>query len=124
MAVNRTDRLNSLLKQVISDVIRKEVNNPHLPEFVTVTSVDITKDLHHAKVYVSVIGTPETKEKARSALQSAAGFIAMRASKQIVIRYFPELTFFIDESVEKTSRIDELLGKIKNEQNGRPPHDE
>ncbi len=57
MAVKRTDRLNSLLKEVISEVIRREVRNPHVNELVTVTRVQISKDLHYAKVYISVIGT-------------------------------------------------------------------
>lgn len=123
MAVKRTDRLNSLLKQVIADVIRKDVNNPLLPAFTSVTSVDVTKDLQHAKVYISVIGTKETKDKALIALQSAAGFIAMRASKQIVIRFFPELTFYIDESAEHLSRVDTLLTKINQERESREQHD-
>lgn len=57
MAVKRTDRLNSLLKEVISEVIRKDVRNPHVNELVTVTRVNISRDLRHAKVFISVIGT-------------------------------------------------------------------
>src|SRR5262245_36143359 len=97
--VKRTERLNSLLKQVIADVILRQVKNPHLPKLLTVTGVEITSDLSQAKVYISVIGSPEQKAKAIATLQQASGFIATRASKQIVIRYFPELTFFLDESV-------------------------
>lgn len=116
MAIKRTDRLNSLLKEVISDVIRREVRNPHVNELITVTRVDITKDLHNAKVYISVIGTQEEKEKTIVALQSAAGFIAVNASKLVVMRYFPALTFKLDTAVEKHMRIEELLKKIKDEQ--------
>lgn len=112
MPPKRTDRLNSLLREVISDVIRKEVRNPDLPELVTVTRVDITKDLHYAKVYVSVIGTEEEKEKALSSLKSAAGFIAVTASKLVVMRYFPELQFRLDDSVDKHMRIEEILREI------------
>ena len=76
MPKQRTDRLNSLLKEVISEVIRKDVKNPHVNEFVTVTRVDVTKDLHHAKVYISVIGDDHVKKESVEALQNAAGFIA------------------------------------------------
>lgn len=111
----RIERLNSLLKEVISDVIRKEVKNPHLPTLVTVTHVDVTKDLHHAKVYVSVIGDEASRNEALKALQSAAGFIGVHASKEIKIRYFPQLNFILDDTVDKQSRIEELLQKIEKE---------
>lgn len=119
MAIKRTDRLNSLLKEVISDTIRTSVRNPHVNELLTVTHVDVTKDLHHAKVFISVIGTPEQKKETLEALQSAAGFIAVQSSKQVVLRYFPALTFKLDDSVDKHMRIEELLGKIAKEKHER-----
>src|ERR1700751_3315235 len=112
MAKQRTDRLNSLLKEVISEVIKRDVRNPHVNELVTVTRVQITKDLHYAKVFISVIGTDQAKAETLIALQSAAGFIAVNASKKVVMRYFPALTFKLDDSVDKHMRIEELLGKI------------
>ena len=112
MAIKRTDRLNSLLKEVISEVIHRDVRNPHVTELVTVTRVDITRDLHYAKVYISVIGTAKDKENTLAALQSAAGFIAVNSSKKMVIRYFPALTFKLDDGVDKHMRIEELLSEI------------
>lgn len=122
--VKRTDRLNSLLKEVIADVILREVKNPHLPPLLTVTGVEITSDLHHAKVFISVIGTPEQKAKAIATLQQASGFIATRASKQIVLRFFPELTFILDESVEKLGHMEDLISKIQKERAAREETDE
>src|SRR5262249_31220792 len=115
----RVQRLNSLLKQVISDVIHTEVKNPHLPQLVTVTHVEITKDLRHAKVYVSVIGDDKAKKEALGALQSAAGFIGVHASKEVVMRYFPVLTFILDDTVDKQMRIDELIGQLEQERRSR-----
>lgn len=120
MAKQRTDRLNSLLKEVISDIIRREVRNPHVNDLLTVTRVEITKDLHFAKVYISVIGTPEKKTETLAALQTAAGFIAVQASRQVVMRYFPALTFKLDDSVDKHMRIEKLLGEIAAEKTARP----
>lgn len=119
MAVKRTDRLNSLLKEVISEVIRKDVRNPHVNALLTVTRVEITKDLHYAKVHVSVIGTPEQKKETIEALNSAAGFIAVNASKQVVMRYFPALQFKLDESIDKQIRIESLLQQISEERKSR-----
>src|SRR5580658_466888 len=100
MVKNRIVRLNSLLKEVISEVIHRDVQNPHVHRFVSVTSVDITSDLQHAKVYISVIGTAKEKEETILALQSAAGFIAIQSSKKVVMRYFPFLMFKLDNSVD------------------------
>lgn len=119
MAIKRTDRLNSLLKEVISETIKKDVRNPHVNELLTITRVDITKDLHYAKVYVSVIGTPEQKAATIDALQTAAGFIAVNSSKRVTMRYFPALTFRLDDSVDKHMRIEELLGEISTERKTR-----
>lgn len=120
MAVPRTDRLNSLLKEVISEVIKRDVRNPHVSDLVTVTQVKISKDLHYAKVLVSVIADDAaTKEETLSALQSAAGFIAVNASKKVVMRYFPALTFRLDDSVDKQMKIADLLVKVNEEREAR-----
>lgn len=119
MSKQRITRLNSLLKEVISDIIRRDVRNPHVNELVTVTRVDISRDLHHAKVYISVIGSAEQKEETLAALQSAAGFIAVQSSREVVMRYFPALAFKLDDSVEKHMRIEELLSKIASEKDHR-----
>jgi ribosome-binding factor A len=120
----RTERLNSLLKEVISEVIAKDVKDPRLGSLITVTSVDITRDMHHAKVFISVIGNPEEKKKTLDALQSGAGFIAIHASKKVVMRYFPSLTFKADDSADKYATIDSILGKIRNERESRSGLDE
>jgi len=119
MAVSRTDRLNSLLKEVISEVIKRDVRNPHVTELVTVTRVQISKDLRYAKVFISVIGTEQEKAETMDALRSAAGFIAVNAAQKVVMRYFPELTFKLDDSVDKHMRVEELLGKITKERESR-----
>ncbi|WP_042282312.1 MULTISPECIES: 30S ribosome-binding factor RbfA [Candidatus Protochlamydia] len=119
MAIQRTDRLNSLLKEVISEVIRRDVRNPYVTELVTVTRVQISRDLRHAKVFISIIGSEQAKVETIEALKSAAGFIAVNASQKVVMRYFPELNFKLDDSVDKHMRIEELLGKITKERESR-----
>lgn len=119
MKKNRLARVNSLLKEVIFEVIQKEVRNPHVTTFVSVTNVDTSADLHHAKVSVSLIASDEEKTKVISALNSAAGFIAVHAAKMAQLRYFPELTFKLDTSLEEHLRIQKILGDIEKERSNR-----
>ncbi len=120
---DRTKRLNSLLREVLSEVINREVKNPHVASLVSVTSVNITKDLRYAKVYISVIGTAQEKSETINALQSASGFISVQSSKKVVMRYFPELTFIIDNTADEFARINNVLKKIQDEKHQRnaPP---
>lgn len=119
MTKKRVERLNSLLKEVISEVVRKDVRNPHVANLITITRVEVSNDIKYAKVFISVIGSDLEKKESVEALQSAAGFIAVHASKKVVLRYFPELTFKLDTSVDKHLRIDEILNKIHHEQQVR-----
>jgi len=119
MSTRRQEKLNSLLKEVIAEVILREVKYPHVSTLITVTKVDIAADLRHAKVYVSVIGSPETKQETFHAIQSAAGFIGVHAAKKVVMRYFPELHFKLDESIDHHMKIDSILHEIKSERESR-----
>ena len=118
--VERTDRLNSLLQEVIAEVIMKELRNPKISTLLTVKKVEITKDLHYAKVYISMLGSDLEKKETLKALKSAAGYISIQAAKKVVMRYFPSLTFHLDETIEDEIRIHNLLEKIHEEQANRP----
>lgn len=124
MTKNRIPRLNSLLKEVISEVIHREVRNPLVHTLITVMQVEVSGDLQHAKVHISVIGNEKEKKDTLQALQSAAGFISVLASKKVDLRYFPTLTFKLDTSVEKQMKIDALLDKVKEEEKIRSSHKE
>ncbi len=119
MQGKRLKRLNSLLKEVISEVIFHKVRNPHVATFLSVTNVDIAADLRSAIVFVSVLGSNLEREKTISALQESAGFIALEASHKIVIRYFPSLTFKLDTSSDDFIKIDKILTDLKEERNDR-----
>lgn len=121
MTKQRTERLNSLLREVIAGVIRTEVRNPKIPQLLSVTRVEITKDLSFAKVYISFIGDAINTQEAIHALQSASGFIGSAASKQVIMRTFPTLKFVLDDTVSKQMRIEELLANINAEEQNRKP---
>jgi ribosome-binding factor A len=122
MTTRRVEKLNSLLKEVISEVILRDVKNPHVSSLITVTKVDIAKDLRHAKVYISVIGSEEQKKETFQAIQSASGFIGVHAAKKVVLRYFPELHFKLDNSIDQHMKIDSILREIEDERESRGPH--
>ncbi len=121
MTKQRTERLNSLLREVISDVIHREVRNPKIPQLLSVTHVEISKDLHFAKVYISFIGENINTTEAIHALQSASGFIAATASKMVVMRTFPNLKFVLDDTAKQHMRIEQLLADISEEKEKRTP---
>jgi len=120
MKKNRLSRINSLLKEVLFEVIQKEVRNPHVNTFVTVTQVETSADLHHAKVFISILGTDVEKEKLIAALQTAAGFIAVNAAKKVQLRYFPNLTFKLDKTADEYMKIQKILDDIEKERLSRP----
>lgn len=119
MKKNRLERVNSLLKEVIFEVIQRDVNNPHVNTFVTVTRVETSPDLHHAKVFISLIAPDAEKLKVIAALQSAAGFIAVHAAKKVELRYFPELLFKLDKGLEEQLKIQQILTKVEEERKSR-----
>ncbi len=117
----RIKKLNSLLKEVIAEVIQRDVRDPRIHTFTSITKVDLSNDLQHAKVFVSILATDKEKKETLEALQSAAGFIAVSASKKVVMRYFPVLIFKLDTSVEEHLRIEKVLEQIHEEQKSRKP---
>ena len=112
--MKRQDRLNSLLKEVLSEVIYKDIYDPKISILLTVTKVDIAKDLKTAKVYISVIGEKLERENTVKALQANAYTIYKIASKKIVLKYFPALTFILDTSVDKLVKIEKILKDIED----------
>jgi ribosome-binding factor A len=109
----RVSRLNSLLKEVLSEVLTKDLHHiPGKSEFLTITSVEITADLSYAKVFISVIGDMSERQATCDALNRNAGMIAQTASRKVSMRIFPRIKFFIDEGLEKQLKICELLSKV------------
>jgi ribosome-binding factor A len=113
MGSKRVPRLNSLLKEVFSEVLQKDVHHViGANVLVTIMSVDITADLSSAKIYISVIGDDKAKKNACNILNDHAGQIARAASKKVVMRIFPKIHFYLDEGLEKQLRICEILEKV------------
>jgi ribosome-binding factor A len=114
----RTDRVNEQLRQEISVLVRDEVRDPRVG-LATVTAVETSPELDHARVYVHALGDDTEKEELITGLRSAAPFIRGQLGKRLHMRRIPELHFQLDRVVEGASRIESLLREVlPGEQDG------
>ena len=112
--VPRTERLNSEFKKEIYEIISRKLNDPAVTEMVSVTKVDVSKDLSYAKVYISVYSTDETKKNATfNAVKSDAKKIRYELASSMRIRTVPELEILSDDSIEYGDKMDKLFAKIR-----------
>ncbi len=111
-AYNRIDRISEEVKKELSYVIR-DLKDPRLKNnMVSVVNVTVTKDLRFAKAYISVLGDENAKKGAIDALKGAAGFIRKEIGHRVDLRYTPEFTFALDDSIEYGSHINEVLKNL------------
>lgn len=126
--MNRTDRISEEVKKEVSDIIQNHIKDPRLPDFVSIIAVHVTKDLRYAKVYVSVLGDEEKKKDALAALSSAAGFIRREIGQRIKLRFTPEFSFKLDDSIEHgmylSKLIDDTVGQKKDSKPNTPDENE
>ncbi len=114
MSSARPERVQEALRQEISRIVQTEIKDPRLG-FLTITGVELTRDLRYARVYFSVLGEEKDKKLALKGLNSAKGYIKGLLSDRIKLRYMPNIEFKIDESLEHTNKILDILNKIKKE---------
>ena len=111
----RTDRLGDQIRAEIADIIAKKLKDPRVG-FVTVTSVDVSADLRHAKVYVSILGDEKTQTETMKGLNSASGFVRGEIGRRIKIKFTPDIVFRQDNSLEQAAHVLDILGHIKKEE--------
>ena len=119
--VKRADRVADLLRRGISQILLSECRDPELG-FVTLTRVTLSDDLKFARVYFSLLGDEETKEKSFEALQRISKYVRRRIGQELKLRFTPELTFCRDDSLEHVYRIEEVLKQIHDQE--QPPTDQ
>ena len=112
MQGKRLERVNQLIKEEISMLLQHELKDPRLG-FVTVTEVDVTPDLRHAKVFVSVLGPEAQWVSTFQALESAKGFVWSWLRRHLDLRVTPEITFRPDRSMEHAAHIQSLLAELR-----------
>jgi ribosome-binding factor A len=109
------ERVKEQLRREISWTIQNRVRDPRVPPMVMVSEIKLSPDTRNATVFVSIYDTPEKREGALIALNRAAPFIQNTVAQRVSIKHFPKLLFKLDESLDHSEHINELLDKIKDD---------
>lgn len=120
----RTDRINGVLRQEISQLLSRQIKDPRLRGVVSITQVETASDLRSAQVYVSVMGDQETKRLALEGIQSAATFLRRELRDRLTLRYTPFLKFSLDESLERADQVLHLMDRIREDPREEGPTDD
>ncbi|MGE4348971.1 MAG: 30S ribosome-binding factor RbfA [Candidatus Berkiella sp.] len=108
---SRIDRIQDFMQASLATIIQQEINDPRLAKMVTVTGVIVSKDMKHAKVYVTVLPDDKAKESVRI-LNNAAGFIRTTLAKRVTFRSLPNLRFYYDDTTIQANRVGKLLDEV------------
>ena len=109
----RADRVSDLLKEEISQMLLREVKDPHIG-FITITDVEVSKDLQVAKVYYTILGDEKQLRESAQALNRVSRFIKRQLGKRLRMRYIPDIIFRYDHSLEYGDKIDHILSHLEN----------
>lgn len=118
----RTERINSLIQQEISDLLREQVNDPRLTSLISITRVSISPDLRHAKVFVSTLGNEANKHEILQGFAAASGFLRRQLASRLRLKYMPDLSFHLDESIERAAEVIRLIERISSSSTGENEH--
>ena len=110
---SRADRVADLLKEEISQMLCTEVKDPHIG-FITITDVEVPKDLQLAKVFYTILGDERQLGESSDALQRVLPFIKRQLGKRLRLRFIPDILFRYDHSLDYGSKIDTILDQLKN----------
>ena len=108
MTSDRIRRINEAMREVLSGAITSELKDPRVG-FVTVTAVETSADLRHARVFVSVLGNPGERRRSMQALDNAHGFLQRRVGGELRMKNTPQIQFVYDDTIDRSIRITELL---------------
>ena len=108
MRFKRSERVQELLLKEISALIQRGLKDPRIG-FATVTTVDLSNNLKHAKVYISVLGTESEQRDTITGLTNASGFIRGSLGKNLNLRYIPVLEFILDETAKRVAKINKII---------------
>ena len=111
MPSRRTVRVNDLLREELSDLLR-QLKDPRMAQVVSITEVEVSPDLRAAKVHVSTLGTEAEKQGTLDALRASAGFLRRELRARLSMKAIPMLTFLRDESIEEGTRISALIDSV------------
>ena len=114
----KNTRINGEVQKELSRIISREIKDPRIHEMTSVTQVMVTPDLKECKAYISVLGDEQAQADTLAGLQSATGYIRRELARSINIRNTPEITFYIDQSIEYAINMSKKIDDVMNRQTG------
>ena len=119
MRFKRSQRIQELLLEEISKLLQSGLKDPRIG-FTTLTRVEVSENLKHAKIFISVMGSEQEKSETMEALKSVKGFIRNSLGKNLYLRYLPELEFKKDENAEHVEKITRIINGLHSESDSEP----
>ncbi len=125
MNEKRLGRVGHEIQRIVSKILTDGLKDPRIKPMTSVTKVQVTNDLSFANIYISVLGTEEEKQDTLKGLENAKGFIRKTISAEVELRHTPEPKFIIDNSIEDASAMQELIQRVRSEDQAReqPNHE-
>lgn len=118
----RVSRVGALIQEEVSQMVLHEIKDDRVGAgMVSITLVDVSGDLQHAKIYVSIYGTDEARAETMEGLKSATGFVRRELGKRLRLRRTPEIAFIEDRGIEKGNRVLTLLTQLSQERQNKEP---
>lgn len=115
MNIKRTHQISEEVRKSLSEIISHKVKDPRIPEFISVSRVEVTNDLSFAKVYISIFASDKNPEDVIEGLNKAKGFIKKELGRTVKLRAMPELIFIMDDSIEVGMKMSKLIDEVNNE---------
>jgi ribosome-binding factor A len=112
MSTPRNLRVSQSAKKELADLIRRDLKDPRIADIVSITDIETSHDCRRMRVFISVFGNAEQQESTLAALNDHLGEIRGEIGRRLRLRFAPELSFKLDNSLERGARVSELLGKI------------
>lgn len=120
---SRTQRMGGQIQRELALIVQQEIRDPRVG-FVTISAVELSRDLSHAKVFITVMDPAQDVAETLKVLNKASGFLRKLLGQRMVMRSLPELRFSYDKSLDEGSRIDALLHRVAAERKKDEDNDE
>lgn len=117
----RADRVAEAIRMEVATFLSEGAKDPRLVGLVTITAVEVTRDLRHARLFISVMGSDSERAATLEALDSMKGHLRTRLAKSLRLRVAPDIAFKVDESVARAARIESLLAQVREKKNDDEP---
>jgi len=111
----RSERIAEAIRRLVGEIVHSDLRDPRVKGLLTVTKVELTSDLRFAKIYYTTMCEDKKKELLARGLRSAKSYIRKRIAEELKLRYAPDVSLRIDETIEYSNKIDNILNKIKKE---------